>query len=253
MKNVVIMIFLMLLTSLTAYENSFLNLHNPTNLEKGQGEISIKHRFYGDVTENTLDTFFGMNAGANFSLDTRYQLFPKLEMNLHYTRVKKEYQIGSSYKLEKNDIPVMAQVDITYFNFKEPNMNDDTRANFHYLLSVQNDPWLDLLAGNVNIGYDAYYERMNLGLGVLCKITEKTSLIAEYIPVLDRNTSNLKLKRYIGPDDVMNFGIKLDTYGHHFKFMISNGKDMSIHRSSLGTDSSTGWKLGFNLERRMEF
>jgi len=248
-----LLLILLLFSSLYAYEKSMANLYVPTGLEKNQGEFSILHRFYGDVTDNPLDTFFGIDTGANVSINARYQLIDRLEFKLNYQRRQSEKKVGISYKGAIEDFPVYGQLDIHYFTYDEPNQEDETAHNFEYTLSLQNEQLWDRLVCTANIGYDAYMKRFLSAIGVSLQLSESIELIGEYYPVFDRESAEDRLQRYIGEYDSYLLGLCLQTYGHRFIFTFSNSDDIGIRRTSLGTDSGSGVKFGFNLQRRLEF
>jgi hypothetical protein len=250
-KKMLLMLLYLMVLGLFAYENSMLNLYAPTQLDKGQGQFQIKHRFYGDITEEPLDSFFGMLNGVNIGIDLRYQIFPKAEMTFNYSKFKKDTQFGLSYLLNKEDFPLHGQINIDYLTFKEPLMNDDRRGNFKSVLSIQNEVLWDRFVGTINTGYDLYYERPLLGFGANVMILDKVYLIGEYYPVLDRSTDIVQLKRYLKESDVFTVGLKLDTYGHHFKFQVSNSEHLTLHRLTMGADRKAPLMFGFNIERRL--
>jgi hypothetical protein len=134
-------------------------------------------------------------------------------------------------------------------------LEKEKRSNFLGLISVQSKPYRKLIVGNFNAGYDGYYERFVLGLGITFNLFEdfglfeRISLIGEYYPVLDRKDTNDKLSQYIGSDNAMAFGIKLDTYGHRFILMIGNSDDFHLRHTALGVADNSYWRLGFNIER----
>ncbi len=245
------LILLILLGHLFAYENSMLNMYSPTSLDNHQGQFAITHRFFGDIEEKPFDNLFGMTNGVNIGFGLRYQFLPKIEATFNYTKLKKETQFGLSYKFVKEDFPIFSQLNFEYYTFKEPLLNEDRRSNFKSVVSLQNEELFDRLIGTLNAGYDFYYERPIVSIGANIKIFDKVSLIGEYYPVLDRSTSIKQLKRYLKDADVFAIGIKLDTYGHHFKFQISNSEQNSLHRLTMGADNEAPLMFGFNLERRL--
>lgn len=252
MRTYILLMLLLLVTvSISAYENSMLSLYAPTNIDKGQGQFQVKHRFYGDITEEPLDSFFGMLKGVNIGIDLRYQFYPKAEVTFNYSKFKKDTQFGLSYKIQKEDFPVFGQINVDYLTFKEPLMNDDRRGNFKTVISLQNEPLWDRWTATVNAGYDMYYERPLLAIGTSIMIVDKVYLIGEYYPVLDRSTDIEQLDRYLKDAEAFSVGLKLDTYGHHFKFQVSNSEHMTLHRLSMGADKSAPLMFGFNIERRL--
>jgi hypothetical protein len=239
---------------LWAYQDSSPNLATPTALEDMEGEFTLNHRFYGAVDNNVGDTFFGLNSGANVGVSYRQNFRYGLEANIGKLTAKNEFYAGISYRPAPKDFIVRAQVDLQYFSFDEPSQAD-RRSNMMLLISAQNKPLYDRLTLNLNIGYDAYYQRLINGLGLSIKLTDKASIIGEYYPVIDRTSANYDTRLYLGEDDVVVLGAKFDTYGHQFMFTLSNGEGMDTRHLSMGTNSPNSnpmanVKFGFNLQRR---
>ena len=62
-----------------------------------------------------------------------------------------------------------------------------------------------------------------------------------------------KLEKYIGEEDAISLGLRIDTYGHKFLFLLSNSDDIGIRRTSLGVQKDTFWRFGFNIQRRFDW
>jgi len=232
-----------------AFEASSFNLKFPTNLDGSQKAVSINHRFYGDVTDDPLDNSFGMDAGANVRINFRIHLPYNSELSFDYTRKAKEKRIGLSKTFVFEESPISSAIDISYHSFKLLSQQDESRNNFVYSTSFQTDPILERFIFTLNMGYDGYFERGIFGLGLAAEISDNLFFITEYFPVLDRDGARRKLAQYIGKEDVFAFGVKLDTYGHHFKFQLSNSTEFGLRRNSLGSPVDF-LMFGFNLERR---
>ncbi len=215
--------------------------------------MMIRHRFYGDIADDPLNNFFGMDAGANVNLSGRYQFYDKAEFTLSYSRRKSEKVIGLSYLLKLEDFPVFAQLDVQYFSYKEEVLKEENRQNLLYALSIQQDELLERFSVTLNTAYDGYNERMILGAGLLINVMDDVGFIAEYYPVMDRNSAGEKLQKYIGEEDAYALGFKLDTYGHQFMFMLTNSDDIGLRRVSLGVPKDSHLRFGFNIQRRLEW
>jgi len=238
-----------IISDLNAYQNSAPTLITPTSLSPRESEINLAHRFYGPVNEKPLDTFFGMNAGANVSLSLRHNFWKTLEAKAGYTRSGKQYELGAAYRFTPNDFPVQAQVDCRYFSFVQP-ADNERHGNLLYLVSAQTNPLAGRLITTLNAGYDGYYERLINGAGLQVLITEKLSLIGEYYPVWDRDSAPTVVKQYLGKYDAFCIALKADTYGHHFIFSVGNANGMDPRIQSLGTDNRE-LHMGFNIQRRL--
>lgn len=104
----------------------------------------------------------------------------------------------------------------------------------------------------MNVGYDAYYEHNTLGLGIDINMknsiswltfTDNMSLLAEYYPQID------KIDGISGENDSYAFGIKFQTFAHHFEILLTNSTNMDARTMALGTDSED-LHFGFNINRK---
>ncbi|MCF7857739.1 MAG: DUF5777 family beta-barrel protein [Candidatus Cloacimonetes bacterium] len=252
MKRFVVIVMLSFIIPIFAYDVSMLNLINPSGLKKGLGELMIQHRFYGDITDDPLANFLGIDTGANVGLSARYHFLQNAEAKLSYSRRKSEKSIGVSYKIQLEDFPVNGQAGIDYFSYEEVSQEKTTRRNFFYYFSAQNQPLFERFVATLNMAYDGYNQRFVLGCGIAVKIVNDISLLAEYYPVLDRNSADFELSHYIGTEDAFAFGFRFDTYGHQFTFLLANTDDIGLRRVSLGTRQNSYLRLGFNIQRKME-
>ncbi|MCF7918498.1 MAG: DUF5777 family beta-barrel protein [Candidatus Cloacimonetes bacterium] len=253
MRFKLIIVLLFITSTLIAYDFSMINLINPSGLKAKQGELMIRHRFYGDITDEPLNNFLGMDAGANINLSARYQFYRKAEVLLSYSRRQSEKTCGLAYRLDIDDVPVYGQLGVNYFSYEELSQSETTRHNFFYYLSLQNEELFDRIVATLNAAYDGYNERFVPGFGFSVKLIDSVSLLGEYYPVLDRNSAGKELTQYIGEEDAFAIGLKFDTYGHQFTFLLSNTDDVGLRRVSLGADKDSYLKLGFNIQRRMEY
>jgi hypothetical protein len=232
-----------------------MNLYSPTSLKPGYLNFSVRHRFYGDITEEPLKNFFGMDAGANIRLGLRYQPLRNFEISTSYTRSRKEKTVGISYTLLWVTFPILTRLNAEYFSYEDIGLKEETRSSFAGYIAIQNRPVLERIVGTLNIGYDGYHERFVSGVGmaiVLLRdmgVFEQISLVGEYYPVMDRENSE---DSYIGPEDGFAFGIKMDTYGHRFLILLTNTDELHLRRVSLGVPEQAHWRIGFNIERRIK-
>ncbi len=238
---------------LMAYDDpGGLNLKGVTALKTGQLEFRIDHRFYGKINEKPIDTFFGLYSGADVSLGLRYLLWSTLEINTSFTRYENENAIGLSYAIL---IPMIrSQIDAQLFSHKRYNIDvqkEERLTNGFVLLSLQTDPIMDLMTPTVNVGYDAENEKIGVGIGLVIIILkdmgtmQKLALLGEYYPTKLENSDNCYC-----------FGIRIETYGHNFDFVLGNNSNIGIRRLMLGSPkivgNDKGLYFGFNLKRLID-
>jgi hypothetical protein len=241
-------IFLLALSPLLSFQYSSPSLATPTALSRGEAEIGVLHRFYGPVDEDVWNSLFGLNAGANTGFTLRRNILYNAELKAGYVSAVKRVEAGASWRPTPNGFPAAVQLDVAYADFRNPVTYKRVR-NLLYLLSAQNNIHSERAIITLNAGYDGYFDRFVNGWGASLRILENLWLVGEYYPVWDRNSAAPKLRRYLGDRDVYVVGIKLDTYGHHFMFSLSNGEALDPASQSLGTDNSD-LRLGFVIQRR---
>ena len=231
-----------------AFEAGQLSLDSVSNFEEGEGAFSIRHRFYGDITD--LDTFFGLDDGSNTMLSLRYSLYKNLALELHHSSLGSEYNIRAGYLYKFAYLHT--QININYFSFKEVSVKE-RQKNFFTNVVLQTPVLLEHLTLTTNLAYDNFYEKAGVGLGVelstqnfmpiALTFTESLSLIAEYY-------SKYKgLKNYDKKYNSYTAGIKFRTFGHHFEVMATNSIGTEPRIMIQGSNSSSV-HFAFNINRK---
>ncbi len=246
MRRILIFFLLFLFVSSAVYslENDLLNLNVPTQMERNELAFIIRHRFYGDITDDPIGNHLGIDYGANVGLSVRYLMWNKLEFKGGYQVGHKEYTLGSSYAVEFDSLYLRSQIDIEYFDYTDFIIDEDVR-NLFYLLSIQSDPLPKLISLALNVGYDAENSKIGLGFGIDIgfdfdfNYIQRIHLIAEYFPLLEEEENLL---------NTFAFGIKAETFGHLFMFSVGNNTEIGSRRSMLGTSSNI-LHFGFNIYR----
>lgn len=240
--------FLIITVSSYSLEKDLPNINVPTQMEKNEFAFIVQHRFYGDVTEDPIGNHLGIDYGANVGLRMRYLVWSKLELKAGYTVGHKEYTLGGSYAVELNSQYLRSQIDIEYFDYTDFIADEDVR-NLFYLLSLQSDPFPNLLSLTVNLGYDAENSKTGMGLGLDIGFNfdfnylQRIHLIAEYYPLIEEDDNLL---------NSFSFGLKAETFGHLFMFLLGNNTEIGTRRAMLGAPSNT-LHLGFKICRFINF
>lgn len=255
MKKIIILSIIMVFIPyiLVAYDDSGgLNLKGVTALKTGQSELRIDHRFYGKINEKPTDTFFGLYSGADVSLALRYLLWSTFEINTSFTRYENENTIGLSYAVL---LPMFkGQIDAQLFSYKRYDIDaqeEKRMTNGFALLSLQTDPMMKAIIPTANIGYNAENKEIGAGIGIMIIVLkgmgtmQKLALLGEYYPTKLENS-----------DNCYSFGIRVETYGHNFDFLLSNNSISGVRRLMLGNPKiigiDRGLYLGFNLKRLID-
>ena len=227
-----------------AWEEDMLNLKVPTNPKAGSIVVDIEHRL-----------LIGFN-GANFDLGLRGVIWSKLELYSSYAKymynprdnTKNEFTIGASYAYFLPKI-LRGQVDVQFYNYEE--LTNNSKQNLFYQLSLQSEPILKTFIPVVNVAYDGDNQRfgygagLNIGFNISFGPIQRLSLIGEYFPIFNRNSTML------GSKNCFAAGLVLGTYGHHFMFLLGNSLEMGGRRLMLGAPKNTMY-FGFNIQRFLD-
>ena len=232
-----------------AYEPGLINLKCPADLESGQGEIKIQHRFRGDITDDPLDSFFGIDSGANVGIGLRYTVWSRLELGISRLTNRKEIILGAGYGYARPGIPIRSQIDVQFFRYEEFDLEIgalDKKKGVFALYSLQTEPIFDRITPVMNVAYDSKEEELGAGFGLAVNVFENTgilqkvSVIGEYFPTTSKKEN----------DKAFAFGIRIETYGHHFDLILGNSSELSERRLMTGTAADIDLSFGFNIRRR---
>jgi hypothetical protein len=247
----ILIVVLISLSSAFSLEKSMLNLKLPSALETGQAQFFVQHRFRGyALTDKPFETFFGMESGANVSLGLRTRVLKNLEAIASYTILEREYVLGAGYALTSPGSWIKGQIDLQYFTFRRYYVDSDTilRKNYAYgRLDLSTKPFGGVITPVVNVGYDTEYKKVGLGVGIDIGLSEKFSLIGEYFPRLWEK-DYIDKKMY----NCFAFGLKVQTWGHHFLFMLGNSTDVGTRKMMHGSNYKDLF-FGFGIQRLLEF
>ena len=237
----IILTALFMTGSAYAYDHGLPNMNTPSQIEKRGLEFRIQHRFYGVVSEDPLNSFFGMTEGVNASLGLQYRAWSRIEFDAAYTFDFKEYTLSARFgPLYKNDY-LFNQVEVQYFNFEES--AGERSGNVYVELALQTVPIVNIIIPALTVGYDFDLQHASLGIGSLFRVTDKLYLSGEYFPLIDTGNNE-----DFGDKSAYALGVVLHTWRHHFVFTLGNSFEIGQRRISTGT-ADYKLRFGFNIQR----
>lgn len=261
-KSFFAVLLLLALSSLSAMADAraMLNIKSPSALEANQGDLDILHRFFGSIFEQPLQSLFGINSGANVYIGYRYMIGSGIELNASYYWLYQEFTVGASYTYSM-PFGLHTQADLQYFNLASS--ATERAGGVSAAMSLQTDPLWGLFSPVLVTGYDSYYNRLGFGAGLLVTVMEGLSVIAEVYPPfgIGGTAHTDELAAYA----TVSLGVRLDTFGHNFVFLVGNSYQMEERRlmaGSIGGPPGTGLGgtgflnalyLGFNVHRRFDY
>jgi len=220
--------------------------------------LYVSHRF-GSI-DGGINTLFGLDI-ANTKIELLYGLTNNLQIGFSRESFKKTYSLNAKYKVttQSSKLPINSSLYLSY-NYNSlldqdiyPTLNNSDRnlffgqlllsKNFSDKISLQLSPTYAMRGFTETI-----FEQKNnliLGLASSYRITNRLAFNIEYSANLDRPE--------ISPfNDVLSFGIDIETGGHVFQLLFSNTQ--TIDDVSVMTDAEGSWKngkiyFGFNILR----
>lgn len=253
MKIIAFLLAALLPAALGAYQLGMPNLPIPVPLNRGGLEFDFQHRFFGNLLDKPLDSFFGWDNGSNTSFGFRYGIIPGLEANISRTSWAREYALGFAFARFLPKAHGGARLGLDGFAY-----NPDTSYAFALYphLELQTAPIIRRIKPALTAGYDLLPKRIVLGAGLSVTLLrdfgyfQEICLVGEYYPYLgDRSGA--------GPgsriNDAFVAGFGFSTWGHQFLVTVSNGTALGVRRQGEGVTTYTGQKsalyVGFTIRR----
>lgn len=231
LKSILLFIYFIYKTA-CAFENSMLDITIPSQLNKHDMVFAVLHKFYGSPQDYALGTTVGTNIGLSF----KYKAWNFLELGTFYQYDKREFNIGPA--LLFNKWKLQTRFDAQWFTYKE-NINGSYINGLSLLASIQSSELLfKRFSPALNIETDTYNRNIGFGTGLFFEITPALDFFGEYFPPIMETQGN----------GIFSLGIKLNTYGHHFKFFMGNSTQMGIRRI-IQDKNNKEMHIGFAIER----
>jgi hypothetical protein len=227
-----------------------INLPTTMTMEKRDVLIRISHRFLGPVDEG-VDTFFGLDRGANALFSLGYGLTDRLGITVGRARLYQEWEFGLSWLAVEQGItaglPFSAALHAG-LDWVTLEGSAALRLNLQVSLSHQLTRRLSLLvvpafSTNSNIWESDPEGTFALGLGGRWMALNDFSLVLEWVPVL------------AGYKDVENgwgVGVEKKIGGHVFQLFFANSYGLAASQFLLGGELRLGdfdFRFGFNIFR----
>jgi len=235
-------------------------VNNQSTKQAGEEELYlyVSHRF-GSI-KGGIKTLFGLDI-ANTKIELLYGVSNNIQIGFSRESLKKIYSLNTKYRVteQNSKFPFNSSL---YFSYNYNSSlseeiyttlsNYDRNIFFGQLLmskSLGNKLSIQLSPSFAKKGFnETIFEEENnfiLGIASSYRITSRLAFNIEYSANLDRP----KISPF---NDVLSFGIDIETGGHVFQLLFSNTQ--TIDNVSVMTDAEGSWKegkiyFGFNVLR----
>lgn len=224
------------------------------NVDGGNMMSSVVHTF--GLTSGGLDTFFGMDDGANTKLNIDYGISDRLSVGIGRMTFNKIVDLRTKVNLlqqtESGSMPLDLAVKGSFGINTLSGLNYNFEDRLSYFASVMaarkiNRFSLQLSPMIAHFNNPVFGNAGQLyGMGMLLKyeINERLSLNTEYLPVFgDRNP---------GTSDAMAVALNIDTGGHIFQLFFTSSQ-WHNEQFIMGNNRDRFWegdlRFGFNIHR----
>ena len=237
----------------------FINLQSANVAEKNELQMFIQHRF-GNINGGFYE-FFGLDE-ASMRFGFEYGIFKNFTVGIGRSTYMKTFDSFLKYRILTQTASMPLTLTATfagsvpsirdYFPAEYDNFGDKASGNvqLHIAKSWKNIGF-QVSPGYIGTGYipaeNSSYSFFTLGAGGSVKLSKKVSFNVEYLYRFEDKID------YVNP---LSASIDLDTGGHLFQIVISNGQqmyDQAIITNPTGDWAEGSLYLGFNLVRGFNF
>ena len=230
-----------------------INLQSMEVTDAGVLDFKINHRF-GTVGQGAYDAF-GLD-NASVRIGAEYGIVPNLALIAGRSSIQKMVDVGLKYRIMHQTTDNKKPFSLLFYAGFAPYRAASTRkksANVYQAVigrkftekfSMQLSPTAVFMGEGLN---------QALGMGMRYKLTNRTTLNVEYIPVLSRPNT------YSIPEDQVKFsnslsiGFDIETGGHVFQLHFTNSAGMTepqfITQTTNQWQRNRGFSFGFNISR----
>lgn len=234
---------LLVAVPLLGYGPGMLNIETPSpSVERGSIEFRLNHRFYGSaLKDEPLETFFGMDNGANVGVELGWFPVDGLEVRAGHVRSGREYGLSGHWSAYIDRFQASFSMG---FSSVKPAANQDREGGLT-LLGAFSAPFAsDRVTPTLNYSYHQRLDRHGPGFGLSVGLSDNTALVGEYFPVVDRDADDPAILS----EDVFSFGVRRTTWGHQFVICLGNGKGVGPH-GQLNGAATNDLSVAFTVRR----
>ena len=230
-----------------------INLQSMEVTDAGVMDFKINHRF-GTVGQGAYDAF-GLD-NASVRIGAEYGIVPNLALIAGRSSIQKMVDVGLKYRIMHQTTDNKKPFSLLFYAGFAPYRAASTRkksANVYQAIigrKFTEKFSMQLSPTAVFMGEGLYQA---LGMGMRYKLTNRTTLNVEYIPVLSRPNT------YSIPEDQVKFsnslsiGFDIETGGHVFQLHFTNSAGMTepqfIAQTTNQWQRNRGFSFGFNISR----
>ncbi|MEN8208686.1 MAG: DUF5777 family beta-barrel protein [Candidatus Fermentibacteria bacterium] len=229
MKLIIPAALILLCATASGYGGAFQNLQSSvSDISAGDFEFSMNHRFIGAaMKDDPLDSFFGLDDGANVRFGLRYFPINDLYIGFTHTRFGHMNTITAGWEHTISLLNTELGAVAGYSSLKMTS-NSDWEGGI--VATIYVSAWF--LSGRIrpvfNYAFDGYQDESGPGLGLEISATGKISLMGEFFPYTGNDD----------PEDCFSFSGSYSTWGHQFMLGFTNSASIGPQGQLSGSSTS---------------
>jgi len=235
------------------FQDAYLtNLPTPETLGKGNMAFRFEHRFRDAARDAGSQELWGLDSGANISLELAYGLGDPFEMGLRRTNLASDYEGYFKWipaRQTDEGTPMSFGLRGSFANARQNGLANRDRFSLQVIAGHQFWHFASLMLVPTWVttpdGLDAKDSRATLALGAggEFRLTSKQALTLEYVP---------QLRGYENAYQGFSIGYGIATARHAFQLVLTNTAGSHTDQYAPGGDLNVrdaGLRLGFNISR----
>lgn len=228
MGSIIPVVLVLVCSTAFGFGGNFLNLYTRAdNASKGDFEFTMNHRFFGKALEDDpLDSFFGLDDGANVRVGLSYFLYDDLDIGVTHTRMGHRNTVSVGWNTVISTLNAELGALAGYTSFK-PSPIEDREGGIVATLTASTWFLNNRVRPVLNYAFDGYSEDNGPGIGLEIAATEKFSVIGELFPSADEELNAS-----------FSVGGRYSTWGHQFLLGLSNSNSIGVQRQLAGAASN---------------
>lgn len=229
MKLIIPALLILLCATTSGYGGAFPNLQSSvSSISAGDFEFSMNHRFIGPaMKDDPLDSFFGLDDGANVRFGLRYFLMDDLYLGFAHTRLGHMNTITAGWEHMISPLNTDFGALVGYSSLK---MTSNSNREGGMVATIYVSAWFlsDRIRPLINYAFDGYLDKSGPGLGLEIAATDKISLMGEFFPYAGDDDS----------EDCFSFSGSYSTWGHQFILGFTNSSSIGPQGQLSGSTTS---------------
>lgn len=236
------------------WANTNVGLNTVRSDPAGTMNTTVKHAF--GLVEGGVETFFGMDDGANTRLGVEYALTDRFMAGIGRMTFRNVVDLSMKYNLLRQTTTGSTPIDLAVYGSAGAETLSGTGLNFSERLSYFASVMAARNFGRFSFQVSPMYGHFNratgenrhhlFGLGVSAQyeLNDRLALGAEYLPVLG--------ERNPGTNDALGISLNIDTGGHIFQLFFTTTQ-WHNEQYIMARNSDRFWegafRFGFNIHR----